>query len=284
VRVHGLPATAQIRDGRIAKTFRLDYGGPQRVRPGARLPLGDEMSFFWRAGILVLASMAVGCDPETPYPTRLCRSHATQYLSSGEGITNGYPNIQPPIRVECQLDRDLLERTCTAQYLDQYARPSVHTQTVRYASLTDFVNEATPVGRVQAISVKVSDNGWSSGTIVAPYLHSSSSGETFYVYDLDGRLTNHRFDTWDGAGRPLTAPPTGICTWDTGTRMEYDDATRTVTLNYNTRTSTRPPDGSVPCIMGRLRWTFDANGNPTSYGATNYSMQEVEEVCVDVEG
>lgn len=241
------------------------------------------MSLFWRAGVLVCLSMALGCDPADPGPSRNCRSHATQYLSSGEGITNGYPNVQTPIRVDCQLDRDLLERTCTAHYLDQYAKPSVDTQVLRYASLRDFVDEPTPVGRVRAISVEASSDGFASRSIVAPYLHADVSGETFYVYDSAGRLINHRFDTWDEAGRPLTAPPTGICTTDTGTRMAYDDTGRSVTLTYNTRTSTRPPDGSVPCIIGRLRWTFDENGNPTSYGATDYSVEEVEEVCVDLE-
>lgn len=242
------------------------------------------MSFFWRVSTLVLVSMAVGCEPS---PTRRCRNHPTQYLSSGEGLTNGYPNIQPPIRVDCALNRNLLERTCTAHYLDQYAKPSVHTQTVRYASLRDFIEEQSPVGRVRAISVFVSHDGFDSGTIVVPYLHSEPVGETTYVYDSAGRLINHGFDTWDEAGRPLSAPPTDICSNDTGNRMVYDDDARIVTFHYNSRTSTRPPDGSVPCIPRSERWTNDVNGNPTSYaninGATVYSVQEAEEVCVDVE-
>ncbi|WNG18976.1 hypothetical protein [Cystobacter fuscus] len=237
------------------------------------------MGFFWRASILVLAAMALSCAS----PTRRCRSYATQYLSSGEGITNGYSNIQTPIRVDCEFDREFLEKKCTAHYLDQYARPSVHTQTVRYASLRDFVEEPTPVGRVRAIYVQDTYDGFDSGTSVAPYLLSRWQGETSYVYDSAGRLTSHDVNAWDQAGRPRSQSPTDICTSDTGNRLVYDDTARTVTLFYNTRTSTRPPDNTVPCIPASRRWTFDENGNTTSYGLTEYAVQEVEEICVDVE-
>lgn len=242
------------------------------------------MGSFWRMGAVLLAGLTVGCDTDS---TRQCRSHATRYLASGPGITGAYPNIQTPIRVDCELDRDLLERTCTARYQDQSPSPAVHSVTARYASLADFVAEATPAGRVLAISVTVRHEGFDSGTIVAPYLHAGVSGETDYVYDSQRRPVSHGFDSWDQAGRPLTAAPTGVCTGDTGTRVTYDDAARTVEVTYNTRGSARP-DGSISCGIGQARWTFDAQGNPTSYQnpiyleGTSYSVQDVEEVCVTV--
>ena len=231
------------------------------------------MGLFWRVGAVLGAGLAIGCGGSTSH----CRSHATQYLSSGPGITDGYPNIQTPIRVDCQLDRDLLERTCTAHYQDQFSSPAVHTQTVRYASLADFVDEANPPGRVLAISVTVNHEGFDSGTIVAPYLHASTSGETDYVYDHQRRLISHGFDSWDQGGRPLSAPPSGACAGDTGTQVTYDDSARTVTVTYNAPTG---PNSSSPCVVGSARWTFDAQGNPIDYQGTSYSVQTVEEVCV----
>ena len=236
------------------------------------------MGLFWRAGAMLLAGITVGCG--TDDTTRSCRSHATQYLSSGPGITSGYPNIQTPVRVDCELDRVLLERTCTARYLDQFAKPAVHTQTVRYASLEDFVDEAAPPGRVLAISVNVSHEGFDSGTIVAPYLHAATRGETDFVYDHQRRLISHGFETWDQGGRPLSIPPTGVCWGDTGTRVTYDDATRAVTVDYSSLPTNAPPDGSARCITGRARWTFDAQGNPIAFEDTSYSVQETEEICV----
>lgn len=243
------------------------------------------MGSFWRMGAVLLAGLTVSCGTDL---TRRCRSHATQYLASGPGITQGYPNIETPIRVDCELDRDLLDRTCKAQYLDQFSSPAVHTVTARYASLADFVAEATPTGRVLAISVTVRHEGFDSGTIVAPYLHADTSGETDYVYDSQKRPLSHGFDSWDQGGRPLSAAPSGICATDTGTRVAYDDTARTVTVTYNMRAGTRP-DGSFQCGIGHARWTFDAQGNPTQYqssldsAGTSYSVQKVEEVCVTEE-
>jgi hypothetical protein len=233
-------------------------------------------------GAVLLAGLTAGCGTDL---TRKCRSHATQYLASGPGITSGYPNIQTPIRVDCELDRDLLDRTCTAQYLDQFSSPAVHTVTARYASLEDFVEEAALPGRVLAISVTVRHDGFDSGTIVAPYLHAGTSGETGFLYDSQRRPISHGFDSWDQGGRPLSAAPTGTCTADTGTRVAYDDTARAVTVTYNTQMSPRP-DGYVPCGVGHARWTFDAQGNPIRYQGsldsegTSYSVEEVEEVCV----
>jgi len=239
------------------------------------------MGLFWRIG----AVLTVGCGTDF---TRRCRSHATEYLASGPGITQAYPNIQTPIRVDCELDRDLLKRECKAQYLDQFGAPAVHTVTARYASLADFVAEATPTGRVLAISVTVRHEGFDSGTIVAPYLHADPNGETDFIYDSQKRPISHGFDSWDQGARPLSTEPSGICTADTGTRFAYDDAARTVTVTYNTRAGTWP-DGSVQCGVGHARWTFDAQGNPIQYqssldsAGTSYSVQDVEEVCVEEE-
>jgi hypothetical protein len=243
------------------------------------------MGSFWRMVAVLLAGLAVGCD--TDFSER-CRSHATQYLASGPGITQSYPNIQTPVRVDCELDRDLLDRTCTARYLDQFGTPAVHSVTARYASLEDFVAEATPTGRVLAIAVTVQHEGFDSGTIVAPYLHADPDGQTDFVYDSQKRPMSHGFDSWDQGGRPLSAAPSGICTSDTGTRLDYDDAARTVTVTYNTRAGTWP-DGSFRCGIGRSRWTFDVQGNPIQYqssldsAGTSYSVQDVEEVCVTEE-
>ena len=240
------------------------------------------MGSFWRLGAVLLAGLATGCDTDS---TTRCRSHATRYEASGPGITSGYPNIQTPIRVDCELDRDLLDRTCTARYQDQFSSPAVHTVTARYASLADFVDEAALPGRVLAISVTVRHEGFDSGTIVAPYLHAGTSGETDFVYDSQRRPVSHGFDSWDQGGRPLSAAPTGICTADTGTRVAYDDTVRAVTVTYNTAGSPRP-GGFIPCVTGQARWRFDAQGNPIEYqgssssGGTSYSVQEVEEVCV----
>lgn len=234
------------------------------------------MGLFWRAGTALLAVVIVGCGSDT---TTRCRSHATRYQASGAGITRDYPNIQTPIDVDCELDKALLERTCTARYQDQFGTPSVHTQTVRYASLADFVDEANPPGRVRAISVTVSHEGFDSGTIVAPYLHAGTRGETDYVYDSQKRLISHGFDSWDQGGRPLTISPSGSCLGDTGTRVTYNDTARTVTVEY----STPDPDGAASCLTGMARWTFDSDGNPTQYGDTSYSVQSREEICVDEE-
>lgn len=235
------------------------------------------MGLFWRAGTVLLAVVTLSCGTGT---AQVCRSHATQYLSSGPGITTNYPNIQTPVRVDCELDKVLLERTCTARYLDQFAQPAVHEQTVRYASLADFVDEAAPPGQVLAISVTVRHDGFDSGTIVAPYLHAATLGETDFVYDRQKRLVSHGFSAWDQGGRPLSIPPTGACQGDTGTQVTYNDAARTVTVDFSALASNQPPDGSSPCIKGTVQWTFDAQGNPIEFEGTSYSIVKTEQVCV----
>ena len=99
----------------------------------------------------------IGCsdDGENYYLTDSnCRTYATQYIAYGDGITNGFPNMQAEITVNCHFDKTTLQLICYADYLDQYQEKSIEIKTWLYESVSDFIEESKIVGKKLYISVK----------------------------------------------------------------------------------------------------------------------------------
>jgi hypothetical protein len=210
----------------------------------------------------------------------ICRTYATQYESYGTGITNGFPNIQIPITVNCLFDRNLLLLTCAADYMDQYGQNSRIIKTRGYASTLDFINEASVVGKILARSYALSNNGLSPDSIIHVLF-----GDGMNTFDEQNRLVstdNLHYISWDQLGRPTASAPTGICTTDTGVRYVYNDAQRIVTKYANTRTLAGPM-----CIPVSWEIEFDAHGNVvrlssnSSSSNTYYEIIAEEEVCMN---
>ncbi len=224
-----------------------------------------------------------GCSSGSNGDNQRCRLYATQYVSSGEGITNGYPNISTPITVNCAFDAISFSLTCSAQYTDQYGSPALITKSRGYASVSDFVEEASIMGKTLAISYKFSNDGFAPDTIIHELYGDGING-----FDSRKKLLstdNVRFKSWDQQGRPTESEPTGICTSDNGIRFEYNDRERTAVMYSNTRTSTLPGTGTVPCIPITTLIQFDSHGNVVLLslpsGTTGYSIVKTEAVCVN---
>jgi hypothetical protein len=236
--------------------------------------------------IIFLGFSVNGCgsgSSGTSSDNQRCRLYATQYLSGGEGITNGYPNISTPITVTCAFDAGSLSLTCSASYKDQYGSSALMTKSREYTSVSDFIEEASIVGRTLSVSYQFSNSGFGPDSIIHKRFGDGVNG-----FDSGKKLlsTDHvRFKSWDQQGRPTESEPTGICTGDTGIRFEYSDQERTATMHSNTRTSTLPGDGTVPCVPITASITFDSHGNAVLLtlpsGTTSYSIVKTEAVCVN---
>lgn len=233
--------------------------------------------------VILLGISVDGCGSGSNDDNQRCRLYATQYTASGEGITTGYPNISTPITVNCAFDAGSLLLTCSAQYTDQYGSSALITKSRGYASLSDFVEEASIMGKTLALSYKFSNGGFGPDSIVHQLY-----GDGVNVFDSGKKLLstdNVRSKSWDQEGRPLESEPTGICTGDNGIRFEYNDQERTVAMHSNTRTSTLPGDGTVPCIPITTLIKFDSQGNVVRLtlpsGTTSYGIVKTEAVCVN---
>ena len=233
--------------------------------------------------VILLGICVVGCGSGSDGDNQRCRLYATQYLSSGDGITNGYPNISPPITVNCAFAVNSLLLTCSAQYTDQYGSSALITKSRGYASVSDFVEEASVLGKTLAISYTVNNGGFGPDAIVHKLFSDGTNG-----FDSLRRLLstdNVRFKSWDQQGRPLESEPTGICTGDQGIRFEYNDQDRSVVMHSNTRTSTLPGNGTVPCIPITTTIKFDSHGNTVQLtlpsGTTDYRIAKTGSACVN---
>ena len=170
----------------------------------------------------------------------------------------------------------MLQLICRAPYIDQFQAASTQTRSWLYRNFSDFTEEAKIVGKKLFILSEASDSGF--GPNIIP-------GEGFAVtnnFDDQNRLISSNesiYIEWDSYGRPTKTGPTGICTNDQGRSIEYNDSLRTVTENWNSRTLTRLPDGSVPCIAYHTETKYDENGNITSINNISYEIIETKNVC-----
>lgn len=220
----------------------------------------------------------IGCgDDNTSYyiDDSNCRYYATQYIAYGELVEDELPIGQNEITVNCDFDEATLQLTCNANWL--YVNkmdPSLQVEksqekTWTYESVSDFIEESKTVGKILYLSLGVESEGY-----VPNIIHGSRESHT-NIYDeqkvlvqtiIDGGWTDRDYIEWDSDGRPTKAAPTTICTDDEGDYYEYDDSLRIATHFWNSRTSTMPPGGGVPCIPWFEKTHFDEDGNEISRG------------------
>lgn len=144
----------------------------------------------------------------------------------------------------------------------------------RYASLSDFIEEAQVPNRTRA-----------SETFLYNYcgmLNSSGASSRTYTYDDQDRLVASagtsqwgyasvpgvsatKYTAWDGRGRPLSGT---ILRGGTAIDFSivYDDSARSMTTSYE--------DGEESYVQQ------DAYGNPIRDGSLTYTVIEMEEICL----
>jgi hypothetical protein len=205
---------------------------------------------------LAVASIA-GCGSQTPLASSTrCRRYATalsygpqnQYTGTcGYGVYNAGT-------YDCRLGCSLRLRV--------------------YASLSDFIDEASVPNRARAIEVSSSvtcglanTGGYTSGfyTYDGQKRLAKIEWRSRYGYALDDTLAVTQYTEWDGRGRPLA----GTGPWRGGTvdiRIVYDDVARTMATSYG--------DG-----LGEYIVRQDAFGNTIGEGDVSYTVTQTAEVC-----
>jgi len=235
--------------------------------------------------VILLGISVGGCGSGSNGSTddnQRCRLYATQYAASGEGITNGYSSLSTPITVNCAFDAGSLLLTCSAQYTDQYGSSALITKSRGYASISDFVEEASNVGKTLAVSYKFSNDGFSPDSIIHQLF-----GDGTNVFDSGKKLLstdNVRLNRGTSRGGRLNrSPPASVQAIthpfriqrpgeDRGDAFQHTDID-TAGRRYN------------PCIPITTLIKFDSQGNVVRLtlpsGTTNYSIVKTEAVCVN---
>jgi hypothetical protein len=241
---------------------------------------------------VVISLMLFGCGGDSTTgggnsttTESICRTYAGKIEVSGSAVSIGYPNMLLPALVECDFDTQNMQLVCQATYNDNYGSTGTQRKIWTYPTFRDFVDEGLTVGITRSKSFSFSDEGFGGPSSLIP----SRPIEGTNTFDSNHRLltsNNLIFSAWDDSGRPTASLPTQICTQDEGERFIYDDSQREVIHLLNTRTSTRPPDNTIPCIQLIIRTLFDTQGNvigisrSTSDVDTNYRVTETKTVCM----
>lgn len=226
--------------------------------------------------LVVVAGLLYACGDGDM--AQRCRIISTSVAASGESIGKGFPNVVSPVTSTCEFDAQVLQLSCTAGYINNQADAATLTKIWTYASIADFMRESNMVGTTTSKSLAVIDTSMGPWNIIPdrPIQGKNSFDATGTLISSD----NIVFTAWDTSARPLSSAPTEICTTDQGHRYIYDDVARQVIHTYNTRTSTRPPDGSIPCIPVTRVTKFDSQGNVTDIDAVHYTVMETRSVCL----
>ena len=207
------------------------------------------------AALAAAMAPVAGCKPSLPsVSSKQCRRYAT-VMSYGTDTES--------------------TRTCTFSSNVYSCGPSCARTQRGYASLMDFIEEASVPNRSR-LSVKSYDYSCGLG-------NTAGYSEQTYTYDAQKRLVKistksswgyssepvvgvTEFTRWDGQGRPLS----GTGPWKgqvVDISIVYDDAARTMTTSYG---------------AGLMESTVqqDAFGNTIRDGSITYTVREMAEICL----
>jgi hypothetical protein len=243
---------------------------------------GKEVEMLCRAIASLCACTLMGCSgggDSADHQVPVCREYASSIAVSGETLrTTGFPNLVLPANVECAFNAEMVQLSCQVGYLDNQGKSALITKAWTYGSVNDFVNEARLLGRVTSQSYASKDTSLGPLALIPDFPiqglnRLDSAGKLISSNDLI-------FSDWDTGNRPIATASTSICTGDQGHRYVYDQSQRTVSQSFNTRTSARPPDGSVPCIPVNRVTKFDALGNVTDIDDVHYQVVATKLLCI----
>jgi YD repeat-containing protein len=211
-----------------------------------------------------------GGGGSTPAPS--CRtaagiSHAVQtFTQTGVTVTTD---------TTCAHNTGTNDIVCNSNFVDSQGGPGTLTQTSRFASRADIVDEVAvnpPLARSLGTTTVTTAGGFSlTATATNSYDSQRRLTSVAVVTSPVPLSTTFTYSAWDASGRP-TAGTFAISPGPNGSvSIAYDNANRTVTRN----------DGLNTCIQ-----TYDPNGNiqretctGTSPSTTTVSVQSTLQIC-----
>lgn len=233
------------------------------------------------AAALVACGGGSGSASNTaPVVNTQCRNFASKVTR-----TTPLPAAPAPVVVTCEFGTQTLQLSCRASFVDVDGVAAVQTKTWTYASVADFVLEASAVGlttsrNFTSETVAVASGLTLSGTYALIPDRPIQGSNTF----SNGKITTSgsmQFSAWDSKLRPTAGAATPICTTDTGHSYVYDDALRQVTDTYATTTSAFLPGVGRLCLAPVVNITkFDAYGNITGSGGIHFDVLETKAICL----
>jgi len=246
----------------------------------------SERAFF--ASLMAIFYL-IGCGNDNSYyyvDDSNCRYYATQYISYGADIEDELTIGQNEISVNCDFDETTLQLTCYANYINRDEEERSLKKFWSYESVSDFVEESKIIGKILYLSLDEEAEDRVPNILHGPWRNLTNiyNDQKILIATIGSDGVNRNYIEWDSNGRPTKAEPTGICTDDEGPYYEYDNSHRIASHFWNSRTSTRPPDGTIPCIGLYEHVHFDEYGNeilrdragvPTVF----YDILKTEAVC-----
>ncbi len=204
----------------------------------------------WRAVALAVVCIAhLACEGDKPGPdpsgfTADCRTMA----ATSTTVQTFATGVTVSASTNCAFEAATNNITCQGDFVDSVGGPGTSTQTTRFASRGDIVDEAAtnpPLSRSLGTTTVLSSGGVTF-TIVATHTYDAQRRLVRTVIDNPPPLgqETYAYTAWDNSGRPTAASSTsGVGTLPLS--ITYDDAARSVTRNsaLNSCTLTHDANG-----------------------------------------
>ena len=203
-------------------------------------------------------------------PSASCRTFATtqrsvQTFVDGQVVTTD---------TTCALNAAGTEATCNSNYVDSIGGPGTATQTSRFASRSDIVDEAAvnpPLSRSLGTTTVVTQQGVSF-TITATNAYDAQRRLVSITITNPpplGTITT-TFSAWDSSGRPTAGVTSGIPGGGT-VSITYDNANRSVTRNSGLNVCTVTHDQNANMIRETC--------TGTTASTTIVTIQAKQQIC-----
>ena len=205
--------------------------------------------------------------------TASCRTAATSTRSVQTFVTG----VVVTTDSSCTFNAGTNEVGCQMTFMDSVGGPGTGTQTTRFASRSDLVDEVAvvpPVSRALGTTTVTSAAGLSL-TTTATHTYDgqrrlmSTQVVTTPIPVIGSLTTTTTFSSWDASGRPTAGAATGA--GGSTVTISYDNTNRTVTQNTGPNTCTH---------------TYDQNGvilrevcTGTTASTTVVTVNSTQQVC-----
>jgi len=204
------------------------------------------------------AGVAAAIESQTATPARVCRTYATDEVSTVTGSGAG------SIRQTCHFAPSQLEQTCRVESRTE-AGTFTLTDVQTYASVADFVDEVRvvpPLFLAQRETRRFTNLAGSDADIT--FERDTAGRQTRAIVAINGQQIVMTYSDWDAKGRPMTETSRGV-TAPITLHHAYDDDART--------TTTTGPSGADTK-------TFDANGNMIREVSGSGKAQTVDTIAI----
>lgn len=232
-----------------------------------------------RAGTLTLVLLLSACGHDSPSgptsptttvrPAAQCRRYATALTSESRTFVGG-KTYQSEDSGACTFDSTSAVLRCT--FTDSSAScPSTWTTSTVYASLADFVEEATAVGRFRYQRWHTVLSGCGSRSSTESITYDGMKRPLTSQFESQGMKSSSTFAAWDALGRPTQQVSDSLSCAHSRYVLTYDDTARS-------RTSRITEAGTGPGCTSDYSYTvaYDPDGNvarevTARHGATTWS-------------